>query len=331
MRLSSSRPDSGNTAVMTVSSTGIVQGVSVGSATITANFGSVVVYNGQFCVSDNMQDVCPTANEQAGTTGDVPPTISQSTDLWYFGGGVPTPSGFTLGSTNATLTANGASSGTFQWTSSDTTKLLLEGNTGTVTKTNVNTVGIISSGYSTSLHDVTVQLLFTPSGGSQLPAVNWTLSIDSPYKLATNGAMPPDRGVSTCTTPPSPSGTNGYESLVPYKIISFFNLQITHIGFYEILGQPSNNVTNNWGSPTPGGFITNDGTFVDQLCIAGSYNPQPLIPQSPLTSNLIQQIPQAWVVGTSDPNSGKGIEVQTDTQNHYIDHARHILVVSPVR
>jgi len=163
-----------------------------------------------------------------------------------------------------------------------------------------------------------------------MPAVTWRLSIDSPYKLAPNGSMPPDRGVSTCASPfPSPGGSNGYESIVPYKIISFFNVQIANVGVYELLGQPANYVTNNWGSPTALGIFTNDGTFVDQLCIAGSYSPHPLIPQSPLSNNLIQQIPQSWQVGPTSPNSGQGIAVQTDTQNWFIDHARHTNVISP--
>src|SRR5712692_6971580 len=105
---------SSNTAVMTVNSSGQVTGVAVGSATITATFLSATVYTGQMYGGNG----CPSASPAPGAPGNVPPTISQSTDMWYFGGGVPTPSGFTLGSTNATLTANGASSGTFQWTSS---------------------------------------------------------------------------------------------------------------------------------------------------------------------------------------------------------------------
>ncbi len=40
---------SSNTAVMTVNSSGIVTGVSVGSATITANFGNVVINTGSIC------------------------------------------------------------------------------------------------------------------------------------------------------------------------------------------------------------------------------------------------------------------------------------------
>src|SRR5260370_18007760 len=40
---------SSNTAVMTVDGSGNVHGVSAGSAAITANFGSVVIYTGQIC------------------------------------------------------------------------------------------------------------------------------------------------------------------------------------------------------------------------------------------------------------------------------------------
>jgi len=161
---------------MTVDAGNNAHGVSVGQATIYANYSYQQNYTGQLCGISS----CPTSWQQASAPANVTPTISQDKQLWYFGGGVPTPPGFTLGSTNATLTANGATSGTFKWTSSDITKLLLEGNAGTVTKTNSNTVGIISSGYSTTANDVTVQLPIYPVG--RLPDAGGDLAPQ--YRLA---------------------------------------------------------------------------------------------------------------------------------------------------
>src|SRR5271169_6349210 len=83
-------------------------------------------------------------------------TISKDVPLWFFGYGISVPTGFTQGSTNATLTANNASTGTFAWTiTAGTSKLQLENGSTTMTKTNVNTVGISTKYYSSSTNDVT--------------------------------------------------------------------------------------------------------------------------------------------------------------------------------
>ncbi len=60
---------SSNTAVMTVNSSGNVQGVSVGSATITASYLFAPVYTGQVCNTS-----CPTSNPAPQATGTVGPS-----------------------------------------------------------------------------------------------------------------------------------------------------------------------------------------------------------------------------------------------------------------
>jgi hypothetical protein len=60
---------SSNTAVMTVDGSGNVNGVSAGSATITANFQYVTVYNGQICGGQS----CPTASPAPSATAYVGP------------------------------------------------------------------------------------------------------------------------------------------------------------------------------------------------------------------------------------------------------------------
>jgi len=66
---------------MTVDGTGSVHGVSVGSATITAFFGNVPVYTGQYCGGNG----CPTASPAPGAPAKVTPTIllggSNGTDI----------------------------------------------------------------------------------------------------------------------------------------------------------------------------------------------------------------------------------------------------------
>src|SRR6266436_6234567 len=60
---------SSNTSVMTVNSSGVVTGVAAGSATITANFGSVPVYSGQYCGNNS----CPAGSPAPCTGGYVRP------------------------------------------------------------------------------------------------------------------------------------------------------------------------------------------------------------------------------------------------------------------
>lgn len=52
-------------------------------------------------------------NVDFGQVADVSVEISQDKSLWYFGQDIPAPSGFTLGATAATLTANNVGNGTY--------------------------------------------------------------------------------------------------------------------------------------------------------------------------------------------------------------------------
>jgi hypothetical protein len=91
-------------------------------------------------------------------------SISQNTPLWFFGNSIDPPASFTLGSTRATLTANGATTGTFQWTIIyGTEKLTLGENPGitTVTNTDSNTINIRSMGGSINEGDVVIRLRYT--------------------------------------------------------------------------------------------------------------------------------------------------------------------------
>lgn len=116
------------------------------------------------------------------------------------------------------------------WTiTGGTSKMTFENNSSTVTKTNTNTVGITSTSYSAQLNDVTVQLRFTPTGGSQVTASH-SLNIDSPYKLLSLG-LTTNRGIAAsgsqaCTA--MQPGSDGFVSLVPYafRVFSVFKSPI---------------------------------------------------------------------------------------------------------
>jgi hypothetical protein len=325
---------SDNGSIATVDGQGIVTGQGPGSTFVSDLLQNIIVFQGNYCVNENMPDNCPTGNPAPAASVTVTPAISQDKALWYFGQGVPTPTGFTLGATSATLTANGRTAGTFKWTiTNGTSKMTLENGSSTITKTNSNTVGINSTSFSTATNDVTVQLLYTPSGGSQMPAFNLSLTIDSPYKLVSNGS-PVNKGISaagTCDANYTP-GTDGYLSAIPYTIKSFTGLTITNAPVNEFLGSPSNPTTNDWPANVAESFTAKPGTFSDYLCNAGqngALSPQPLVPQNPLTSTLIRYMPQVWSVG--DLTTGFGVEVQSDTLNLFIDHGTHNPITSPVR
>ncbi len=259
----------------------------------------------------------------------VVPSISQNTNLWYFGGGIPVPSGFTLGSTSANLTANGAITGTFTWTiTSGTSKLQLENGSTTITKTNANTVGVSSISYSTQADDVTVQLQYTPSGGSAI-SVSYSLTIDSPYKLLAGSVTNSGAKGITCNNPPT--GTSGFDSKVNYTIVSFLGVQISNIGVNETFATAVDDyIGNNWPVSVAGGTTTTTGAFYDNICVIfPTGTPPSLAPQSPLSGVKIDHTSQFWFVGST--TSAAGVEVQSDTLQRYQDHGIHSSIVSPVR
>ena len=321
---------SSDTTVITVDGSGNVTGVAPGSAAISAYYGNLIEYTGQICSGGT--PTCPTGSPAPSATANVTPTISLDKGLWFFGSGVSTPSGFTLGATSATLTANGAGNGTYVWTiTAGTAMAVFENGSSTITKSNVNTVGISSTFESTQANDVTVQLQFTPSGGSQL-TTSRNLSIDSPYKLTSLGS-PQDSGAdigSTCNHVINDPGQDGFYSGIPYKMVSFFDVVISNIGVNETFGTRSNGTPNDWPSPVEGHFFSQDGTFADcAMFTCPTCSPRTLPPQNPLLTSSVMDLLQTWYVGSE--TNGSGLPVQFDDLTYYQDHGRHISVNSPVR
>jgi hypothetical protein len=253
---------SSNTSVATVTDpTGEdadVEGMSDGSATI----------------SGTVEDPEYGCEGFAEGNESVVPSISQSQPLWYFGSGI-NPSGFALGGTSATLTVADTTSGSYQWTvAAGTSKLSFQNGTASEeTTTTTNSITILSESFSTGLNDVTVQVVFTPTEGSPITVPSYSLSIDSPYKLVSNGPTMNQGENAHC----SGAGSVGYASFVPYKVLSFFGVAIPGIGINETFGTTVNLVTNNWGNPVPqGDNTTSGGLFSDFLCAAGGSHRSPL-------------------------------------------------------
>jgi hypothetical protein len=316
-------------SLLSYSDTQIVASIAVAAGTPTEQVTVSVTnngYGGQSFQGGSSGASATSSGVQATVSA---PTISQSKPLWFFGTGVQTPGGFTFGTTSATLTVTGATTGTYLWTiTNGASKAIFENNSSTITKTNANTVGISSTSYSTQANDVTVQLKLTPSGGTQI-TLTWSLSIDSPYKL-TSAGNPADAGVAAGSTCKSFSpGTSGYLSGIPYAAISKFGQTLVSFPLNETFGSRTDSTSNNWGTPPAGGLTTDSsGKFFDCLLFAGSWNPQPLQPQNPLGNTLVYQLTQTWYFGTL--TTGSGVVTQTDTINYYLDHGRHVSIVSPI-
>jgi hypothetical protein len=311
---------SGNTSVATVT-TGLITGVNVGSAAmsayVTANQGGYYCAYNPFCGNDVGQD-------SGSGNGTVAPSISINKNLWFFGSGVSAPSGFTLGATSATLTASGGS-GTYTWSiTAGGTKAALQ---GTTSGQNVTSVTINSTSYSTSANDVTVQLQFTPSGGSAATST-LNLSVDSPYKLLAGAITNAGVSGSTCTNPPA--GTAGFQSKVNYTIVSFLGVTVTNMPINEnFTGDADDYAGNNWPVFVAGATTATAGTFYDNICAINQTVPPSKAPQNPLTTVKIDHASQTWWAGSMTP--AIGIEVQSDTLQRYQDHGLHLSIVSPVR
>ena len=173
-----------------------------------------------------------------------------------------------------------------------------------------------------------MQLQFTPTGGSQLTST-YSLSVDSPYKLASAGGINSvGVRVGGCLT--AQSGTDGYLSQIPYNIISFLGLQITNIPINEILSTRYDYWQgNNWPTPTAGSFTSTTGAFADWVCQAQPSGTPPSGPPGVGASALVYQLGQDWYVGTLV--NGSGLRVQEDLVEFYQNHGDHTGILSPAR
>jgi hypothetical protein len=258
----------------------------------------------------------------------VPPviTITQSQPLWWFNG--QNPDGFTDGATKITLTANGETKGTFRWdfTKGATKASFPQGQTS-ATLIDSNTVGVVSKDVSTQGNDVTVTLTYTSPGG-QVSKKTYSFSVDAPFKLITpQGQNTATVGASACK--PFATGTAGYRTQVPYQIISKLGNVVKNIPVNEVFDETTvvNFQDNDWAVPTEGAITTPNGSFVDAICRVDG-DPHPLPPQTPLTNNKVDQIPQFWFVGGLQ--NGFGVVVQTNNLVRFVDHGAHSTIVSPV-
>jgi hypothetical protein len=321
-----------SSAIATVSSSGTLLGVAPGQTGVTANVEDYSMYS-MNCSGDE-QGGCPTGSPACGGPANVLPLLESSTPLWFFGPGNNPGASFTLGSTQSVITAVRASGGTFAWSIPDGSDELsfTSGSENYSTTTTSNTVTVYSIGYSVDANDVTIQLSWTPSGSSTaIGPISLDLTIDSPYELVSTGATT-NRGVGTSCSTGSPNGTAGYQSLVPYQIVSFTGVVISNIGVNETFEDYTDDyIGNTWPTYVAGSTTSSTGTFADNIC---AIHPAPSIPislppHSPLSTVKIDHASQSWLIGSL--TVGSGVEVQTNTLQRYQDHGVHNAITSPVR
>jgi hypothetical protein len=315
--------DTANHGIATTSVQGLHTGVSVGGTTSSTH--GLVQMRGA-------RGICIQGSQSPdGPTHVVSISLSVSPSLWFFGSGISQT--FGLGSTQTTLTANGASGGSFAWsiTNGAGKVSFASGSQQNSANTTVNSVTLYSANYSTSTNDVTVKISWTPANGSDPQSATSNLTVDSPYKLIPG--TPSDMGIgSSCIT----AGTTGYSSQIPYTVQSFRGQNITGIYINESFTSDDTfqapYEASNWPSIAVNPAVQIGATgFSDQICIGnvnGLLTPAPEVPQAPLSSAQVDHRNQSWSVGSS--TSGQGVSVQTDTLQRYLDHGRHLSVMSPL-
>ncbi len=314
---------SGSTSIATITSGGtssasVWQGVGVGSTT-SYFYGTNMFLGGGSLLCQAQQPAL------------VAPPLSSSNPLWFFGIGNAPPSGFTLGDIKTTLTAKGASGGSFKWTvtAGIGKASFASGSSQTSIVTSANSVILWSFSYSAAPNDVSVSLIWTDSTGHAYPASTLNFDIDSPYEDQVSGPIV-NESVSNCIPT---SGTTGYASFITYLTHSYFGVTITNEWVNESLDNFSDDHVNNWPWGNEGSVLSPDGRFSDEICVTqgtGGLSPQPTPPQQPqLSTYTIDHATQGWYVGSTTP--AKGVQIQRDTLQRYIDHGVHLGIQTPVR
>ena len=113
----------------------------------------------------------------------------------------------------------------------------------------------------------------------------------------------------------------GFQSTMPYYVRDHCGNVMSSIAVNEEFNAFFPDTSNDWPKPTPINVSGFSGGFSDVIGIWGSYSPQPLIPQSPLTSTKVDHATQYFRIGSA--TTGSGVLVKTTTHQKYLDHGRH--------
>lgn len=247
--------------------------------------------------------------------------IKQSDDLWWFNG--ESPAGYKV---SVTLTATGATTGSFQWdVTAGTDKVNFENNATIFSATDRNTVGLKSIGASAAAanvtKDVTIRLTYNGTVVGDFNTV-----VFAPRQLV------------FLRFRDNADATFGYLSEIHYKIQDQFNQTLPNnvvINERFTTGQTADFNGTNWRQSLQCGAtgICPTVASADWFDMIGGENlalppiPIPQAPQTPLGNVAVAHWDGEWRVGS--PNPGRGLRVQTNRWSKFRDHARHTNVTSP--
>lgn len=255
---------SDNTAVATVgSSTGLVTGVSPGTANITATFPFMVVYTGTIC-SGGGAPSCPAANPGAGAQETTTPSVSISGPVY-----VPLVASGASGPNQVSLTSDvNPPGGTYQWSTSST-KVTLSSTSGTTT-----TVTSVSP--SGSIGDVTITLSYCYT---TCASASTFMTVQQPSQLSVASNI--SSGAASCS-----AGQSGPDRQLYWQVQDQFGGSIQFVNMPQsdsIAAQGANgcnppgntNGCNVAGFAISSGFTNSAGQFPDHYsqcsscCFAG--------------------------------------------------------------
>jgi hypothetical protein len=232
--------------------------------------------------------------------------------LWWFGG--EDAASF---AEEMTLTAEGASTGTFVWEVTEGAGRIDLNDGGddadTITAEDDNTVVVKSTGGSAADDDVCIRL--TIDGQF---VCDHKLTVSWPYSLRP-GALEDDPRH-------EPSEAYGYLSFVWYCTVDRLGSDLPHcdVEINEVwtTGLVQHYEGTDWRQGGPLGGVQDAAHWCDNIGGAGaSQTPTPQVPQTPLGGTKVVHWGQAWRLGSTIPMRGQ--HVQTNVFQKYRDHAAH--------
>ena len=290
--------------IATVNSSGAVTGQSSGTTRITAKFSDYdYTYNSS----------CPQTLVPGGGGGiaDVTPTITGSKVVWWFNG--QSPASYP---TSVTLTANFVGATSWAWSVTNT-------GTGRISLSSTSTQSVKVTGTALSSkggNDISIKVQVNGTGGPTSAA--FPMTVEGPQSLQAVGT-PTD----TCVN------NSGFQSQLTYQIYD-------NLGYKMLTTVPANEswtssavadyTSENWGQNATSNGNATDGQLTDTITqydsTPGQWYPTPACPNN--GSTAVVHWGQEWMIGST--TSGSGAAVQTDTLQKYLDHGRHLNIVSPV-
>jgi len=288
-------------SVATVS-TGLVRGVSPGSATITARVDNAPVQasNPPGSVICTGPQGCPVTTFATSSYGTVIPTITGPNTVWWFNGQTPNSSSWPT-----QITLSTSANGSWAVTSGSSYVHLSSTSGSSIT---VSGTGTFSQGANDV--SITVTVNGVTSGA-------FTMTSKGPKQLSNPASLS-----YACT-----GGETGWHYDKTYRVLDNFNNVVKSLPVGEGIGAPvsdrGDHLTFPAVIPTGGTTDASTGNFTDGIlvCATGNVNPMPQNYTDGSGTSLVDHLSQAWCAGSSTSGfTCTGASVQNDTVKRYLDH-----------